>query len=164
MKIPLVDSHVHLWQPGGLEYPWLTSVPALNRSFLPADFAAATKNTEVRKIIFVEAGAAPAHNRDEVKWVTELAKQEPKLKGIVANASLERGAGVKEEVDVRVDEAGEEGAIAEVDDFGVGRAFEVRAYVGDAVVLDEDFARGEISTGVDLQEAGGVQEDGVGLG
>lgn len=99
MKVPLVDSHVHLWQPGKLEYPWLASVPSLNRPFLPADFVAASTSAGVEKIIFVEAGAAATENLAEVKWISELAKQEPRVKGIVANVSLERGT-VQDELGV----------------------------------------------------------------
>ena len=98
MNLSVVDSHVHLWQPEELEYPWLASVPALNRAFLPSDFAAASTRAGVEKIIFVEAGAAPTANLTEVKWVSELTKQEPRAKGIVANVGLERGADVKDEL------------------------------------------------------------------
>jgi L-fuconolactonase len=33
----VIDSHLHLWDPAALEYPWLAREPALRRSFLPTD-------------------------------------------------------------------------------------------------------------------------------
>jgi hypothetical protein len=49
------------------------------------------------------------------------------------------GAGVQEQVDVGVNQAGQEGAITEVDDFGSGRMSYRRAGFGDAVGYNEYF-------------------------
>ena len=91
----IVDSHVHLWNPAQLRYAWLDGLPVLNRTFLPADFAAASANAGVNKFIFVECGCDPAQNLAEVDWVTGLAAHEPRLKGIVAQAPLELGEAVR---------------------------------------------------------------------
>jgi len=100
MKLPdyIVDAHVHFWNPLRLNYPWLASVPALNRGFFPDDYSAATKTTNVGKMIFVECGCEPAQNHGEVKWVSELAASEPRLKGIIAHTPLERGASARDEL------------------------------------------------------------------
>jgi len=90
-ELSIVDSHVHLWNPNQLRYSWLAGLPVLNRAFLPADFSAASEKVKVKKMIFVEGGCEPAQNLAEVGWVDSLAKSEPRLKGIVACASLERG-------------------------------------------------------------------------
>jgi len=94
----IVDAHVHFWNPQRLNYPWLAGVSALSRAFLPDDYAAATKAANVGKMIFVECGCDATQNRDEVKWISELAVREPRLKGIVAHAPLERGAAVRDEL------------------------------------------------------------------
>ena len=95
----IVDSHVHLWDPGRLHYSWLDGLPALNRAFLPADFATASANSNVGKIIFIECGCKPAQSFAEVGWVSSLARDEPRLKGIVAHASLEKGESARVELD-----------------------------------------------------------------
>jgi L-fuconolactonase len=87
----IVDSHVHLWNPHKLRYSWLDGLPQLNPPFLPDDFAAASAGVNVEKMIFVECGREESQALDEVKWVSELAKTEPRLRGIVAHASLEKG-------------------------------------------------------------------------
>ncbi len=89
--LPIVDSHVHLWNPAQLRYKWLKKLPVLDRAFLTADFSAASKNADVKKIVFVESGCEPAQSLAEVDWISALATREPWLKGIVAHASLEKG-------------------------------------------------------------------------
>jgi len=94
----IVDSHVHWWNPGHLRYAWLDELPALNRALLPADFAAASADANVSKIIFIESGCDPAQNRAEVDWASSLAKDEPRLSAIVAHAALEKGESVRGEL------------------------------------------------------------------
>ncbi len=96
--LSIVDSHVHLWNPAQLTYPWLDGLPALNRAFLPADFAAASADSNVSKIIFIEGGCEPSHDLDEVGWACMLANEEPRLKGIVAHASLGKGESARAEL------------------------------------------------------------------
>lgn len=97
----IVDSHVHLWYPARFRYSWLDGLPTLNRSFLPADYAAA--NHGVEKIIFIECGCEPEQSLAEVGWISDLAKTEPRLKGIVANATLEKGNAVRNELNTLAD-------------------------------------------------------------
>jgi L-fuconolactonase len=73
-------------------------MPALSRAFLPEDYLAATHKANVGKIVFVECGCAAAQSIDEAKWITEIATRETRLKGIVAQASVELGARVTGEL------------------------------------------------------------------
>jgi L-fuconolactonase len=98
LLFPIVDAHVHFWNPAKLNYPWLASVPALSRAFLPEDYSTATKTANVGKMIFVECGCAASQSIDEAKWISELAARETRLKGIVAQASVELGTRVASEL------------------------------------------------------------------
>jgi L-fuconolactonase len=89
-EVHLVDSHVHFWDPSQLHYSWLEKYPALNHAFLPANFPAMSTTANVRKMIFVECDYDPSQSLAEVGWVCNLAKDEGRLKGIVANALLEK--------------------------------------------------------------------------
>jgi L-fuconolactonase len=95
---PIVDSHVHFWNPARLTYPWLAGVPALQRAFLPEDYSAATEKANVGKLVFVECGCATSQSADEADWISEIATRETQLKAIVAQASVELGARVKDEL------------------------------------------------------------------
>jgi L-fuconolactonase len=97
--LSIVDSHVHLWNPAQLRYEWLDELPALNRAFVPADYAAASATANVSKFIFVECGCNPAQSLAEADWASSLAKAEPRFKGIVAYAPLENGEAVRPDLE-----------------------------------------------------------------
>jgi len=98
IPLSIVDAHVHLWDPAHLRYAWLDGLPPLNRKFLPAHFSSASASTNVKTMIFVESGADPSMSLEEVKWASSLAEEEPRLKGIVAHAALEKGRLVEHEL------------------------------------------------------------------
>lgn len=96
MNQPIVDSHIHFWDPNQLQYDWLASVPAIDRAFTPSELSAQAANVNLEKIVFVECGCRPEQAEDEVAWVSALAEVEPRIRGIVANAALEQGVAVRE--------------------------------------------------------------------
>ncbi len=93
-SFPIVDTHVHFWDTGHLDYPWVKSSKLLNRPYLPRDFDKAAGAVEVERIVFVEAACATGQEMAEVEWVSELAKEDPRIQGIVANAPIEQGDAV----------------------------------------------------------------------
>ena len=82
----IVDSHVHLWDPSALEYPWLAALPALRRPFLSDDLAAAVGEAPVRRVVFVEANARV----DQALAEVALAARAPMVAAIVAYAALDQ--------------------------------------------------------------------------
>lgn len=94
-SFPLVDTHLHLWDPGRLHYPWLASVPAINRRHGIDDFRHACGAVRVAKMIFVQCECDPGQSLDEAKWVSDLAREEPRIRGIVAQAALENGDAIE---------------------------------------------------------------------
>ncbi|MHB0859405.1 MAG: amidohydrolase family protein, partial [Anaerolineae bacterium] len=94
-SLPLVDTHLHVWDPNHLRYPWLDAIPLLNKPYLLADYDAACGDVPVAQMVFVQAEADFAQFREETAWVTELARQDPRLAGIVSWAPLERGDAVR---------------------------------------------------------------------
>jgi L-fuconolactonase len=84
----LIDSHVHFWDPGDLEYPWLTDLPALRRQFGPGDYLAGSQGVPVSAVLFVEANPLPSQGLAEARRVERLAASHPWIAGIVAFADL----------------------------------------------------------------------------
>jgi L-fuconolactonase len=98
-KNPIVDTHVHLWDPRRVRYPWLADVPSLNRPHLLADYKAATAGLDVEKMVFVQCEADFAQYAEEVAWVTEQAAMDRRLRGIVAWAPLEKGDAARDDLE-----------------------------------------------------------------
>jgi len=97
--LSIVDAHVHWWNPARFRYSWLDALPTLNRAFLPPDYTSASAPTNVSKIVFVESGCEPKQSLDEVDWISSLSKNEPRLRGIVTFAPIERGEAVLAELE-----------------------------------------------------------------
>jgi len=94
-NFPIVDTHLHLWDLGRIRYPWLAGVPLLNRNHLLDDYRQACGPTQVAKMVFVQCECDPAQSYEEAQWVTENARIDPRIRGIVAQAPLEKGDAVE---------------------------------------------------------------------
>lgn len=92
-NFPIVDSHLHLWDPRRLSYPWLSGT--LDRPFLPADFQAASAAVAIESLVFLECAAAPHLAMEEAAWVLDQAKLEPRISAMVCHAALENGDAVR---------------------------------------------------------------------
>jgi L-fuconolactonase len=100
IDIPIVDTHLHVWDVDKFSYPWLDDVPALNRTFTLENYNAATKGVPIEKMVFVQCEVDPRYYKEEAEWVTALAKQhDPRIRGIVPWCPLEKGEAVRRELE-----------------------------------------------------------------
>jgi L-fuconolactonase len=90
-SFPIVDTHVHIWDLARLRYPWLASVPKLNKDHLIGDYRRACGTVEVAKMVFVQCECDPSQFQQEAEWVSHVARAEPRMRGMVAWAPLEKG-------------------------------------------------------------------------
>ncbi len=86
---PVIDAHVHLWDPGRFRMPWLDDNARLNRAFGPTEFARATDGLSVEAVVYVQVDVTPAYGLLEARWA---AAQGTLVAGIVAYAPIEDGA------------------------------------------------------------------------
>jgi L-fuconolactonase len=106
----IVDTHVHVWDPARLPYPWLAQprmadLAPLHRPMLPADMERADlERADLERAdlehadpagapaghVFVEAACRSDRALDEIDWVASL--HWPRLRGIVAAADLRSAA------------------------------------------------------------------------
>ncbi|EON76272.1 amidohydrolase 2 [Lunatimonas lonarensis] len=96
-NIPLVDTHLHLWDRREMDYPWLSGV--LDRDFLPVDFEVASEALPISKMVFVECGRRPDQYLQEVDWVLDRSKEDPRIRGMVAYFPLEKGLQSEQEME-----------------------------------------------------------------
>jgi L-fuconolactonase len=97
LDFPIIDTHLHLWNPSLLRYPWLDGDPLLNQPYLLPDYQAATAGVTVERMVFVQCEADFAQFRQEAEWV--LAQPDPRIAGIVAWAPLENGDAARADLD-----------------------------------------------------------------
>ena len=94
MTHPIIDAHIHLWDTGKLNYPWLANVPSINRPFLLHDYDEARGRVTVEAMVFVQCECRPDQHLEELAWVQSLADSDPRLQAIVPWAPLEDGEAV----------------------------------------------------------------------
>lgn len=99
LNFPIVDTHVHLWDPGHIRYSWLANNATLNKPFLLEDYHQAVGAIQVDKMVFLECDCDISDAMAEAEWVTGLAAQEPRLQGMVPRASLEKGDAVRPDLE-----------------------------------------------------------------
>lgn len=96
---PIVDAHVHLWDPEAMRIPWLDGDARLERPFGPAEYRQHTAGIEVEAIVYLQVEVAPAYAISEVIRVARQAADEPRIAAIVAYAPLEDGRRVRSYLD-----------------------------------------------------------------
>ena len=95
---PIVDAHVHLYDPDALDYPWMKDEPALNSPHGSAEYTAAIAGVAVDKLVFVEVDAAGGRHLDEAVWVEAAARNDSRIGAIVASMPLEKGRAAEPDI------------------------------------------------------------------
>ena len=85
---PIVDTHLHIWDPARLRYLWLEQCPPLNKPFSLKDYKKACGSVGVEKMVFVQCECIPEDFMKEVRWITSLGREDTRSRGIVAGASI----------------------------------------------------------------------------
>src|SRR3712207_676762 len=103
--LPLVDSHVHLWDPTRFRMPWLDGNATLDRPYGLADYREHSAGIEVEGIVYLQVEVSPAYALLEARWVAELGSEGPPILGIVPWAPVEDGERARSFLDalVRID-------------------------------------------------------------
>jgi L-fuconolactonase len=88
---PIVDAHVHLWDPAAMRMAWIEGNAVLGRPYTPADYRQHTAGVDVAAYVYVQVEVEPAYALSEVRWAAGQAALDPRLSGIVAYAPLGDG-------------------------------------------------------------------------
>ena len=91
LDFPIIDTHLHVWDPQLLRYSWLDDIALLNKAYLLDDYDRACGSVVVEKMVFLQAEVEIDQFMQEAEWVDSLADQDSRLGGIVPWAPLEKG-------------------------------------------------------------------------
>lgn len=97
-NFPIVDTHLHIWDPAEIRYSWLDGIELLNKPYLLADYDRHTDGVDIEAMVFVQCEADPSFYEQEAAWVAGHAAADPRLRGMVAWAPLEKGAAVADDL------------------------------------------------------------------
>lgn len=88
---PIVDAHLHLWDPQRFRMSWLDGNELLNRPYSLADYREHTAGLPIEAMVYLQVEVETPYALLEAEAIAELARQEPRLQAIVAWAPLEYG-------------------------------------------------------------------------
>ena len=100
--LPLVDSHVHLWDPTRFRMPWLDGNATLDRPYGLADYRSHSERVDVEGIVYLQVEVSPAYALLKARWVAELGEEGPPVLGIVPWAPVEDGERARSFLDALV--------------------------------------------------------------
>jgi L-fuconolactonase len=96
---PIIDTHLHIFEHGRLKYTGFEGNPLFARDYHVEDYARDLDNLAVEAMVFLECyadfTAEDGQYIEEIAFVEDEAKRDPRLIGIVPMAPLERGARVE---------------------------------------------------------------------
>lgn len=86
----LIDTHQHLIYPDTFTYPWITGVPALQRSYTLKDYKELTSGLDISQSLFMEVDVAETDIAAEARFFAQEAeKPEFSLEGVIASCRPE---------------------------------------------------------------------------
>jgi L-fuconolactonase len=87
-SLPIIDTHVHIWDSAYLHRPWLDEEPLLNRPYGLEQYLEQTEGLSIEAIVCVETDVLPEERLQEVRWLSDQAQQNSLIQGIVAAAPI----------------------------------------------------------------------------
>jgi L-fuconolactonase len=96
---PIIDTHLHIWDMDRLRYSAFAGHPLFGRSYHIEDYTRDCGPLQVEAMVFLECyadfDATGGQYLDEITFVEDSARRDPRIRGIVPMAPLEWGARVE---------------------------------------------------------------------
>jgi L-fuconolactonase len=99
---PIVDSHLHLWDPSHFRMSWLDGNEILNKPYGLAEYRQHTASVDIAAMVYVQVEVEPDYGLLEAQWVADRAREDDRIQAIVAWAPLEFGEQARAYLDALV--------------------------------------------------------------
>ena len=99
---PIIDSHVHLWDPTRFRMPWLDDNEKIGKPFGLPEFREHSAGIEVEGIVYLQVEVTPPYSLLEAQWVADQPNDGPPILGIVPWAPMEDGDRARSFLDAMV--------------------------------------------------------------
>lgn len=96
---PIIDTHMHLWNPEHLRMSWTDGDTTLDRSYTIDVYAEHTAGLPIEAMVFVECAVEPQYAFLEAQWAVACAQADPRIQGIVAACPVEFGTRARTYID-----------------------------------------------------------------
>ena len=98
-NFPIIDTHLHIWDQTRLRYSAFAGNPLFDHPYHVEDYQRDCSTLDIEAMVFLECYADfwPGGGQyiDEIRFVEDEARRDPRIKGIVPMAPLEWGAKVE---------------------------------------------------------------------
>ena len=98
-NFPIIDTHLHIWDFNQLNYSAFKGHPLFGRSYQIEDYQRDCGELDIEAMVFLECYAdfssTDGQYIEEIKFVEESSKRDPRIRGIVPMAPVEWGASVE---------------------------------------------------------------------
>jgi L-fuconolactonase len=98
-NFPIIDTHLHIWDFNQLNYSAFKGHPLFGRSYQIEDYQLDCGDLDIEAMVFLECFAdfssTDGQYIEEIKFVEESSKRDPRIRGIVPMAPVEWGARVE---------------------------------------------------------------------
>ncbi|HRJ72047.1 MAG TPA: amidohydrolase [Terrimicrobiaceae bacterium] len=91
MKIPVIDTHQHLWDPARFSYSWMEPYPSIRQRAMVEEYRTAAADLDIVQTVYVDTDVDEGDLGSELRAICALADDPAnRIAGIVAGARMER--------------------------------------------------------------------------
>jgi predicted TIM-barrel fold metal-dependent hydrolase len=94
-NFPIIDTHLHVWDQTRLKYSAFEGSPLFGHPYHVEDYQRDSGTLQIEAMVFLECYADFGQYLEEIAFVEDEQKRDPRLKAIIPMAPLERGTAVE---------------------------------------------------------------------